>query len=79
MHPPRHSGAQVKTLQEMQKLEYDNLVRALVATGGRVSGQDGAAALLGIKPTTLASRLKKSGINAASFKTTDTEAESRSR
>lgn len=77
--PPRHSGAQVKTLQEMQKLEHDNLVRALVATGGRVSGQDGAAALLGIKPTTLASKLKKSGINAASFKATDTEAESRSR
>jgi len=40
-----------------------NIRQALAATGGRVSGPDGAAQLLGIKPTTLASRMKALGIS----------------
>lgn len=40
-----------------------NIRLALAATGGRVSGADGAAQLLDIKPTTLASRMKALGIN----------------
>jgi len=32
-------------------------------TGGKVSGKDGAAAFLGIRPTTLYSRLKKLGLD----------------
>jgi len=31
----------------------------MAACGGKMFGKDGAAQLLGIKPTTLASRLKK--------------------
>ena len=44
---------------EMRRLERDNLRRALARTGGKIYGPDGAAALLGVKPTTLASRLKR--------------------
>lgn len=66
--PPRHSGSQVLTEHELQELEKNNLVRALTATDGRVFGDDGAAAMLGMKPTTLSSRLKKLAINPAGFR-----------
>jgi PAS domain S-box-containing protein len=66
--PDRHSGSQVMTDQDIQNLEKDNLIRALRATGGRVSGDDGAAVMLGMKPTTLSSRLKKLNIHPARFK-----------
>ena len=41
------------------RLERENMLRALKQTDWRVYGADGAAKLLGIKPTTLASRMKK--------------------
>lgn len=41
---------------------------ALAQAGGKVSGVGGAAELLGIKPTTLASRLTKWGIDAREFR-----------
>jgi PAS domain S-box-containing protein len=66
--PARHNGSQVMTEQEIQALEKDNLIRALRATAGRVSGDDGAAVMLGMKPTTLSSRLKKLDINPARFR-----------
>jgi transcriptional regulator with GAF, ATPase, and Fis domain len=47
---------------EIRRMERDNLLAALQATGGQVFGPGGAADLLGVKPTTLASRLKKLGI-----------------
>jgi transcriptional regulator with GAF, ATPase, and Fis domain len=40
------------------------LARALSRTGGKIYGKDGAAALLGLKPTTLQSKLKKHGLKA---------------
>ena len=43
--------------EERLKRDRDNILRALKVAGGKVSGKDGAAALLGIKPTTLASRM----------------------
>jgi PAS domain S-box-containing protein len=57
-HPP----TTVLTDTEMRQRERDNLVAALEQTEGRIYGKDGAAELLGIKPTTLASRLKKLGL-----------------
>jgi len=49
---------------ETERLERDqkNIISSLKITNGRISGPDGAAKLLGIKPTTLASRIKKLGI-----------------
>ena len=52
------SPSQVMTAQEFQALEHANIVRALEATNWRVAGQDGAAALLVMNPSTLNSRIK---------------------
>jgi transcriptional regulator of acetoin/glycerol metabolism len=49
----------------MNALWDANIRRALEACGGRVSGRDGAAALLGIPPTTLASRLRRMGLDGS--------------
>ena len=43
----------------------DLLGRALASCGGRVYGPEGAAALLGLKPTTLQGKLKKYGVEPA--------------
>jgi formate hydrogenlyase transcriptional activator len=43
--------------------ERDQIVRVLKETNGRVAGPSGAAARLGLKRTTLISRMKKLGIN----------------
>ncbi len=50
------------TEAEMQRRERDNLVAALEAADWRVMGANGAAELLGLKPTTLFSRLKWMGL-----------------
>jgi formate hydrogenlyase transcriptional activator len=47
---------------ERRLLERENIKMALRKTGGKVFGPGGAADLLGIKPTTLASRIKRWGI-----------------
>lgn len=51
------------TEAEFEQLERQNLIGALEATRWRVSGPDGAAALLGLKPSTLSSRLKAMDIH----------------
>jgi transcriptional regulator with GAF, ATPase, and Fis domain len=43
---------------EVRRLEAENIRAALRQAKGKVSGPEGAAALLGIKPTTLSSRIK---------------------
>ncbi|MDX2506611.1 MAG: sigma 54-interacting transcriptional regulator [Gammaproteobacteria bacterium] len=49
---------------EAERLQQDrrNIQAALKLSGGKISGDEGAAKLLGIKSTTLASRIKKLGI-----------------
>jgi transcriptional regulator with GAF, ATPase, and Fis domain len=47
---------------QLRALEKDNLNAALAACDDKIFGNTGAAALLGVKPTTLASRLKRFGI-----------------
>jgi formate hydrogenlyase transcriptional activator len=42
--------------------EREEIVRILKATKGRVAGEEGAAARMGLKRTTLISRMKKLGI-----------------
>jgi transcriptional regulator with GAF, ATPase, and Fis domain len=56
----------VLTEQEMRHLERQNLTAALEQCAGKIHGPGGAAALLGLKPTTLISRLKKQGIKPGS-------------
>jgi len=52
----------VRTAKELEELERANLMAALETTGWRVAGETGAAQLLGVKPTTLSSRIKALGI-----------------
>jgi transcriptional regulator with GAF, ATPase, and Fis domain len=52
----------VLTDAELRQLEADNLRAALRRAKGKVSGPGGAAELLGVRPTTLASRMKALGI-----------------
>jgi transcriptional regulator with GAF, ATPase, and Fis domain len=46
----------------MVALERANLLQALEACGWRVAGERGAAALLGMRPSTLSSRMKALGL-----------------
>ncbi|HEU5283402.1 MAG TPA: sigma 54-interacting transcriptional regulator, partial [Burkholderiales bacterium] len=52
----------VLTMRELQQIERNNLMLALELTGWRVSGDAGAAQLLGINASTLASRIKALGL-----------------
>jgi transcriptional regulator with GAF, ATPase, and Fis domain len=58
--PPTNDD--VLTYAELEQLERRNLEAALRRTSGKVSGAGGAAALMGINPSTLASKLKRFGI-----------------
>jgi transcriptional regulator with GAF, ATPase, and Fis domain len=51
--------SELLTEREVRELERRNTLLALTMAQGRVSGPSGAAKLLGIKPTTLADRIKK--------------------
>ena len=55
------------TEQDYRHLRYQTTIDALRQTKGKLYGDDGAASLLGIKPTTLASRMKKMGISRNTF------------
>ena len=50
------------TEPEMQRRERENLLLVLQKTDWKIKGADGAAELLGVKPTTLLSRVKKMGL-----------------
>ena len=68
-HAPSGAGRQkaearpaVMTSAELRDHERGNILAALAACNGKVFGPGGAAALLDIKPTTLASRMKALGL-----------------
>ncbi|HLO00169.1 MAG TPA: sigma 54-interacting transcriptional regulator [Pyrinomonadaceae bacterium] len=48
----------IMTYAEMKSSESENVIAALQSTNYRIYGSGGAAELLGVKPTTLASRIK---------------------
>jgi PAS domain S-box-containing protein len=48
----------VRTAKEFEELERSNIIAALKAAEWKVAGEKGAAQLLGVKPTTLSSRMK---------------------
>jgi transcriptional regulator with GAF, ATPase, and Fis domain len=63
--PPTSTAAlEVVSDQEWRRRERANLIAALTRTAGRIYGAGGAAELLGIKPSTLQSRLRALGIRA---------------
>jgi transcriptional regulator with GAF, ATPase, and Fis domain len=54
----REVSERVLQIRELQQLERKNILRALESTDWRVAGKDGAAALLGMNPSTLNSRIR---------------------
>jgi transcriptional regulator with GAF, ATPase, and Fis domain len=57
-HPAELMPATIRTAQEFEELERANILRALQSANWKVSGEQGAARLLGMNPSTLASRMK---------------------
>jgi PAS domain S-box-containing protein len=54
--------SRIRTIHELEELERENIKLALEQTGWKVSGDTGAAKLLGMNPSTLASRIRTLGI-----------------
>ncbi len=49
----------VSRVPTLQELEHDHILAVLKSSGWKVSGKNGAAEMLGIKPTTLEARMKR--------------------
>jgi formate hydrogenlyase transcriptional activator len=63
---PLSSG--MKTLEEMER---DQILKTLLETRWRIEGKDGAAAILGLHPSTLRARMHKLGILRPEIKESD--------
>ena len=61
------SGCGVLSYQEIRMLERKNLIRALQLCNGKIYGPRSASERLGIKPTTLVSRIKVMGITTGDW------------
>ena len=62
------ASSTISNQSDLKLLEFETIKNALMASRGKVSGEDGAAERLGMKPTTLYSRLKKLGIDTRDYK-----------
>ncbi len=60
--PASPTPDKIFSVEEIQELERYNILKALKRTSWRISGPAGAARLLGLPPTTLASKIKSLGI-----------------
>jgi PAS domain S-box-containing protein len=61
--PKPGTDAALLTRDELKRQERETIINALKQTNGKVSGPGGAAELLAMKPSTLASRISSLGIN----------------
>jgi formate hydrogenlyase transcriptional activator len=52
-------------------MERNQILRTLIETRWRVNGKDGAAAILGLHPSTLRARMHKLGITRPEAKASD--------
>jgi transcriptional regulator with GAF, ATPase, and Fis domain len=59
---PRISDSKTRPNVTLEEHVRDYILEVLESTGWRVSGKNGAAEILGLKPTTLESRMQKLGI-----------------
>src|SRR5205814_4147719 len=55
-------GTAPASFHELKQHELAFILDALARTRGRIYGPDGAAALLGVKPTTLSSKIHRMGL-----------------
>ncbi len=59
---PRRRPAKEVPRSRLEEIERDHIKAVVESTGWRISGEGGAAEILGLKPTTLEGRMKKLGI-----------------
>jgi transcriptional regulator with GAF, ATPase, and Fis domain len=60
---PAADKSSIVTRAELKRRERESIVAALAQSGGKIFGPDGAASLMGMKPTTLASKIQTLGIS----------------
>ena len=60
--PSESSNAKILRSEDLKQLERDNIVAALERSNRKISGRGGAAEILGLNPSTLASRMRSLGI-----------------
>ena len=60
--PTAETGAGKASVTTLEEMEREHILKTLEIAGWRVSGENGAARLLGLKATTLEARMKKLGI-----------------
>jgi transcriptional regulator with GAF, ATPase, and Fis domain len=61
-NPVNKAQPEFLTEPEIERRDRENLYIVLQKTGWKIKGADGAAELMGVKPTTLISRIKKMGL-----------------
>ena len=66
VHVPKRASSETDTTGNLQDMERIHLMTVLEKTGWRISGQGGAAEVLGLKRTTLQAKMKKLGIKRSS-------------
>ena len=60
---PPHIVAEKQGVESLDNIVKQHIVTALKVTGGKVKGENGAATLLGLNPSTLRNRMNKLGID----------------
>ncbi len=63
LEPPAGRSPAERAILSLDEAQRRQIAKALEAAGGRVSGPGGAAETLGIKPTTLRSRMERLGLD----------------
>jgi transcriptional regulator with GAF, ATPase, and Fis domain len=63
----RSTDMPITSEADLKRHQRDIIIHALKQSNGKVFGDDGAAAALGLKPTTLSSRIKRFGIDRSEF------------
>ncbi|MEO7044016.1 MAG: helix-turn-helix domain-containing protein, partial [Ferruginibacter sp.] len=66
-HDEVKNGEDELTIKKIDDHERDYILKILKHVDGRISGEGGAADLLGIPPSTLNSKIKKLGIRKEHF------------
>jgi transcriptional regulator with GAF, ATPase, and Fis domain len=66
--PNRRRSRLRKRWATLKEHERAYIEEALIETGGKIYGDDGAATLLGLPPTTLQSRMRRHGLRAAEYR-----------
>jgi PAS domain S-box-containing protein len=64
-HPPSVGEAPGLSYRDLKQQEKTLILEALAKTGGKIYGPNGAAKLLGLKPTTLSSKVHRMGLKPA--------------